>query len=482
MSSILDELWPWLVGGAAILVAIAASAHVILHKREVRAAIGWTGLIFFSPFVGALIYYFLGINRIRRKAVRLVAEAPSGSRKRKGRSADRLLRQAATATPGYLQHLSRTVQRATGVPLTFGNAVSPLLDGDQAYPEMLRAVQNARRSVALSSYIFDRDRAGEMFIDALAETAARGVEVRVLIDGVGARYSRPPVTRDLTRRGVSTAEFLPSAMPWRNAYMNLRNHRKLLIVDGTTGFAGGLNIREGCLLELASSHPVQDVHFRIEGPVVGQLFAAFAEDWTFTTGERLCGPAWSSRARTVGTVTARGIPDGPDEDFEHIRWTLEAALGAARSAVRIVTPYFLPEASLIAALRLAAMRGVEVQIVLPEVNNLRFVQWAQTAQLWQFLEVGCEVWLSAPPFDHSKLMVIDDDWCLIGSANWDPRSLRLNFEIDVECYDRGLAAGLSRIVDEKIGRSRRVDQDDVDGRPLPVRLRDGVARLFLPYL
>jgi len=302
------------------------------------------------------------------------------------------------------------------------------------------------------------------------------------MDGVGARYSRPPITRDLANRGVRVATFLPSRVPWRTPFMNLRNHRKLLVVDGKIGFAGVMNIREGCLLEEPSSHPVQDLHFRVEGPVVEHLFKTFAADWVFTTGEQLDGEAWATASAVAGAVAARGIPDGPDEDFENIRWTLEAALGASRSAVRVVTPYFLPEASLIAALRLAAIRGVRVDIVLPERNNLRLVQWAQNAQLWQLLEVGCRIWLSPTPFDHSKLMVIDDDWSLFGSSNWDPRSLRLNFEIVVEAYDRTFAGSLSRIADEKIAGSRRLSLTEVDQRSLPVRLRDGVARLFLPYL
>jgi len=482
MSSVLGEIWPWLLGAGALVVAVGASAHVILNKRDVRAAIGWTGLIFFSPFIGALIYYVFGINRIRRRAVRLVSGVPPGRRQRKEQEAVRLLREAATETPVYLQHLSRTVQRATGVPLCFGNSVEPLLNGDRVYPEMLRAIRGAERSVALASYIFDRDRAGRMFLDALAEATERGVEVRVLIDGVGARYSRPPITRDLAQRGVKFATFLPSRVPWRTPFMNLRSHRKLLIVDGRFGFAGGINIREGCLLEQPSDFPVQDLHFRIEGPVVEQLFSTCAGDGIFTTGENLAGEAWARDSRIAGSVAARGIPDGPDEDFENLHWTLQAALGAARSAVRVVTPYFLPETSLLAALRLAAIRGVAVDIVLPEVNNLRFVQWAQTAQLWQILEVGCRVWLSPPPFDHSKLMVVDDDWSLFGSANWDPRSLRLNFEFAVEAYDRSLAGSLAQIADAKIAGSRRLSLEEVDGRSLPVRLRDGVARLFLPYL
>ena len=169
----------------------------------------------------------------------------------------------------------------------------------------------------------------------------------------------------------------------------MRNHRKLLIVDRVVGFAGGLNVREGCLLRLEPSHPVQDLHFRFDGPVVDQLFAAFLEDWVFTTDEIPSGPAWQSATRLAGTVPARGIPDGPDEHFENIRWTMLAALGAARESVRIATPDFLPDTAVITGLRLAAMRGVRVEILLPEVNNLRFVQWASTAQLWQLFEADC---------------------------------------------------------------------------------------------
>jgi cardiolipin synthase len=472
-------VWPWLAGAAHVIVTVVVSAHVILHKRDVRAAIGWCALIFFSPYVGALAYYFFGINRIQRRAARLIALRPELDE-------GALAPARPTAPPApideELDRLSRTVGRATGNQLLPCNAVRTLVNGDEAYPEMLEAIARAERSVLLTTYIFDHDRAGDVFLDALSDAALRGVEVRVLVDAVGKRYSRPRITRALRARNIRTAEFLPSRVPFRNPYVNMRNHRKLLIVDGRTGFAGGLNIREGCLLKQPSSHPVQDLHFRFEGPIVDQMFSAAHQDWYFTTGELLGGPAWHSATTASGDVWARGLPDGPDEDFETILWTLLAAVGAARRSIRIATPYFLPDLPTLTALRLAAYRGVEVDILLPEKNNLRFVGWASRAQLWQVLEPGCRVWLVPSPFDHSKVMVVDGAWSLVGSANWDARSLRLNFEYNVECYDEVLADELMRLTGEKMERSRSLSLEEVDARPLPARLRDGTARLLAPYL
>jgi cardiolipin synthase len=476
--SILREVWPWTVSLAYVVVAVWAASHAIIHKRDVRAAIGWTGLVLFSPFVGAAAYYFFGINRLHRKAVKLTSAKASDAKPSQNLAAP-LVR------PRFGEHLDRLNYAAnltTGQPLLAGNAVTPLANGDAAYPEMLRAIAGAERSIVLATYIFDVDHAGRMFLDALSEAADRGVQVRVLIDGVGKRYSRPPVTRELLRRGVPHAVFLPTRMPLRNPYMNLRNHRKLLIVDGCVGFAGGLNIREGCLLEQPSAHPVQDVHFRFDGPVVDQMFAEVLDDWYFASGERLQGAAWESSTEPAGDVLARGIPDGPDDHFETIRWTILAALTAARRSVRIASPYFLPDQPLIHVLGLAALRGVEVDILVPEVNNLRFVKWASTAQLWQVLMPGCRVWSTPPPFDHSKVMVVDEAWSLVGSANWDARSLRLNFEFNVECYDETLAGWLMEFTGEKMARGRRITLEEVDARNIPTRLRDGIARLFAPYL
>ncbi len=475
---------PIVASALALMVGGLAIAHVILNKRDVRAAIGWVGLVLVNPFLGAAAYGLFGINRIRRRAARMTRDASRVVPLRGAPFPEQpAIREVVERFGRDRGRLARTIQRTTGRPLLVGNRVEPLVNGDEAYPRMLAAIEGAERSVLLVTYIFDHDSLGLRFVNALAAAVERGVAVRVLIDGVGARYSRPSIIGVLRQRGVTTEAFLPTRIPFvRHPYLNLRNHRKILVVDGCEAFAGGLNIRHGCLLGEGPTNPVQDLHFALAGPVVAPLFEVAAEDWQFASGESLEAAPWQLELEPAGTVAAQAFGDGPDEDFETLRWTLLAGLASAKRSIRLATPYFLPDAQLLAGLRLASLRGVEVDIFLPEVSNLRFVQWASMAQLWQVLEPGCRVWLVPPPFDHSKLLLIDDDWCLIGSANWDMRSVRLNFEVGVACSDHDLARSLLDLVECKQAGARRVTLAEVDGRSLPAKLRDGAVRLLAPYL
>ena len=478
---------PWagslFVSAVHLVLALTVSAHIVLTKPDVRAAIGWVGLVWLAPVVGSALYALFGINRIRRQAGlmrrgrELLWTEPPGPF---------VLSPYEVVLPDGVPPATRPLATLVGAitksPLMTGNAVDILVNGDEAYPAMLSAIDSARNSVALATYIFDRGHVADRFIDALARAVQRGVTVRVLIDGVGARYSRPPIVRTLREHGITVARFLPPSIPWRHPYFNLRNHRKLMVVDGTIGFCGGLNIRDACVLALDTDQQIQDTHFRFRGPVVSQLMRALAFDWTFTTKEELAGQAWFPAIEPAGPVLARGIPDGPDEDFETLLVTVLGALSQANKSVRIVTPYFLPDATLIDALRVASLRGVQVDILLPSHGNLRFVEWAAMAQLSQIMRWGCRVHLSAPPFDHSKLFLVDDAWCMIGSANWDPRSLRLNFEYAVECYSTELVSRIAELLDAKFAAARLLTVADLDGRSLPVKLRDGIFRLAQPYL
>lgn len=474
----ISRFWPHLVAGFHFLAALLASVHVLLHKRDSRAAALWIGCIWLLPVCGPLLYLALGVNRIRRRAVSLGVHGSFS------RPIPENLGELDHKGAEHLNLLARVVSRVVARPLTTGNQLRPCVNGDQAFPSMLGAIESATKSIALSTYIFDNDTSGQQFVAALGRAAKRGVEVRVLIDAAGARYSWPPVTHALRHAGLNTALFLPSSLlaPWRAATINLRNHRKLLIADGRVAFTGGMNIRHGNVLADKPKGPVQDLQFRVEGPVVAQLQEAFANDWAFTTGEVLEDPVWFPELSECGDVIARAITDGPDADFEKLRWTLLAALAEAQTSVQILTPYFLPDMGLITALNLAALRGVRVDIILPGKNNLPFVHWASRAMWWQVLERGCRLWLTPPPFDHSKLMIVDGHWVLLGSANWDARSLRLNFELNVECYGRAFANEMGSVIEQKLRQAREVKLADADGRSWAARLRDAAAGLFSPYL
>jgi cardiolipin synthase A/B len=473
--------WPYAAGAVIAVANLVASAHVVTRKRDVRAAIGWMGLIWLAPGVGPLLYAMFGLNRIQRRAGQLYR-----ARRRLQLSTPSALSIARTGTASSvlpeLTPLARVGEQLSGRPLLRGNTLRVLKDGDEAYPAMLEAIAAARRTIALSSYIFGDDKAGRPFVLALADAVRRGVEVRVLVDGFGARYTVPPVHRALQRAGVPVQLFLPRIHQAGLAFFNLRNHRKVLTADGRLAFTGGMNIQARNIHADAPPRMVRDLHFRVEGPLVGQIQESFAEDWAFTTREVLEGPDWFPALTEVGNTTARVITDGPDGDLEVTRMVILAALSTARESVRIVTPYFLPDSGMIAALSVAALRGVRVEIVLPSQVNIPVVQWAATAQLWQVLRPGCRVFCTPMPFDHSKLLVVDRKWALVGSSNLDPRSLRLNFELDVELYCVQCASALDDLVQDRIRSAREVTLEQVDARPLPVKILHGMARLLSPYL
>lgn len=472
----------WTISIALIdwAMATAATLHAVLYKRETRTVIGWVGLVWLSPFLGPILYLIFGINRIERKGHKIRQEITLTQRPATLGSELAHDRIAATVSVDY--RLAKVGKVLTGAELLPGNSVEPLVGGKAAYAAMLSAIESAEKTIALSTYIFDYDKAGRKFIDALVAAQQRGVEVRVLIDHIGSRYSRPSSVRVLKRLGINAAGFLPTYIPVLATYANLRNHRKILVVDGTTGFTGGMNIREGCLNEPGYPHPVQDLHFRLVGPVVEHLLDTFQADWRFVTGEQLPAELWYGDPEVSGQIWARGLPDGPDEDFDHMRLVMLAAIIAAQHRVDIMTPYFLPDSSLVGALNVVAMKGVPVRIIVPDSVNIKPVQWASMEPLERVLERGCRVYQSPPPFDHTKLLLIDDEWSLLGSSNWDPRSLRLNFEFNVECYGRNLNEELSQIVESTVQKSRPLTLDELHARPLPIRIRDGFARLATPYL
>ncbi|HEY0975349.1 MAG TPA: phospholipase D-like domain-containing protein [Solimonas sp.] len=475
----LPTSWSWEHGLLllGLMVASVASAHALLNKRDPRAVWGWIGVCWLFPFGGSLLYFLFGINRLEMRAHKL--RPPTVNRRT--RRQPRAHAQQRPALPANLGEVARTADVLTRLPLLPGNTLRPLHNGEQTYPAMLAAIDEARHSIALASYIYDPDRIGARIGDALARAQARGVQVRVLIDGYADLMTGWRASALLKRAGVPTARFHPPRLLPPSLHMNLRNHRKLLIVDGVHAFTGGMNISDRHYADDPTNpRPENDVHCELHGPIAAQLLATFCEDWHYAAGERWTPP--TIEPATGGTAICRVLADGPNEDVGHLAQTLFAAISAAHHHIRIMTPYFLPPRELAAALEAAALRGVQVDVVIPKQNDQRGVHYAMRHGLPHLIDEGVRVYEQPPPFAHSKLFIIDDAYAHIGSTNFDPRSLRLNFELNVEVYDEGFAGALSAHFDAVRERSHRFEAEQLRRASLPVRLRNAFCWLFSPYL
>ncbi|MCG8344085.1 MAG: phospholipase D-like domain-containing protein, partial [Chlorobiales bacterium] len=339
----------------AISFAFLSAGHAMIRKRDPQSALGWITVCLLLPFLGAILYWQFGVNRMTAVGQQLRRRWPEPD------NSD--LEDPAITGHWPSQHIgfSRLSRKVTRRRLEIGNDVDLLINGEEAYPAMLDAIRSARESISLCTYIFDSDRVGRDFADELSEAVNRGVDVKVLVDSMGEKYSRPGIAGVLRKKGVPTVLFLPWTLRplklYMNLYMNLRNHRKILVVDGKTAFTGGMNIGARHLAN-ADNNPKKalDLHFRVQGPVVADIEHAFLEDWSFATGKS-CLRRQPLDLPQVGSLYCRVIIDGPNEDFEKLRWMYMGATNAARESVRVMTPYFVPDRELVASLNAAALRG-----------------------------------------------------------------------------------------------------------------------------
>jgi cardiolipin synthase len=450
-----------------LALSFITTLHILYDKRHNPSIMGWLGITWLSPFIGAAIYWAVGINRIHRS--QLVRNRP-------------LRPDLPSPLPSHPTLLDRYIANITHTASTAQNKIQVMLHPQQTFDHMLQAIGQAQYSVTLCTYIFDMDHVGHRFVDALYKAKQRGVSVRILVDAIGAQYSKTSSLKVLEEKGIPARAFLPSLWPWKAPYFNLRNHRKIMVVDGQLGFVGGTNIRADHLEDKAHHPTMQDLHFQVEGPAVNDLQAIFRDDWFFTTKEKLQGKVWFNAQPTQSKVRLHVIEDGPDENYDRLRSVYLAAIARAQKCIRIVTPYFVPDETIMEALIIAAKSNVQVQIVVPSKNNLMMVQWASQVPLTDLHIQGCEIYESDPPFDHSKLFLVDDQDSFIGSANWDARSFVLNFECAIHCKDADFSKHMHALVDQKIRKSQRFESPYSSFRYSPKRLRDLSAHLIKGYL
>lgn len=466
------------------LAAVLAAGHAMLNKRDPRSTFGWIMVCITIPGIGPLIYWVFGLNRIQtRSRSWKIQERDSSWPYPAVCEWSPALSSSSPFDKENFASLLKLSDHVTRRPLLPGNRITPLFNGEQAYPDMIEAIDNAKESVYLSTYIFESNESGRNFIEALARAQARGVRTRILVDALGERYSFPIARWLMRRRGITVARFLPFSLLARGFHLNLRGHRKLLTVDGRIGYTGGMNIGDRHMAaDPKRKKRVIDIHFRIDGPTVSHLEDAFAEDWCFATGESLPATQAPQILKSQGNAFCRGISAGPNEDFEKLRWIINGAISCARKSIRVMTPYFIPERPLVYAINTAALRGVEVELFLPSQNNLPYVAWATRAYLAELLQYNVRVYYQPPPFVHSKLLVVDDVYALVGSTNLDPRSFRLNFEFNLEVYDQEMVARLCQHISAARKQSRELTLAEIQERPLGTKLVDAAAKLFSPFL
>ena len=476
-------LFEWMVLGLKISTSLISSGHALFFKRTPQSALGWVAVCILFPFVGPFFYFLFGINRVRNRARKLEVARPKHSRRTQNvpLTHDFLFRPEDLSQTDPYAGIARISDRLCPLSMVGGNEIQLLNDGEAAYPSMLDAISGSQKRLFLSTYIFDTDEAGREFVRALGEAAERGVDVRVIVDGVGECYSIPRASTLLEERRINHVRFLPPTLIPPMFNINLRNHRKILVADGQAGFTGGMNIGQRHMVHKSPLRKrASDTHFLFTGPVVRQLEQVFIEDWFFCTGQTIVPT--KGRPVQTGDAVCRAVMDGPSDDDHRLSKIFAGAISAATKQVQIMTPYFLPSGEMISALQTTALRGVKVEIVLPGLNNLPYVQWASNKMLGELLKYGVQIFFQPPPFVHSKIFVVDGVYAQIGSANIDPRSMLLNFELNVEIYDRHFSAKLSEHISRAVRRSRRIRLEELRERSGLAKTRDAIAWLFSPYL
>jgi cardiolipin synthase len=458
--------------------SIGCVIHILLYKEDIKGAISWLGIVVLSPFIGAFLYVFLGINRVRRKAVKL---------RKKGSILQKIpkdkLKTFAEQMP--LQFVQYIVYGHNVYPQNFaaGNSVKPLQNGTQAYPEMVEAIKNAKHEVLIESYIFNYDSETEKILEACKTAISNGASVKVLVDAIGIMGPRSAAIEPRLKEipGLEYGIFLPPHIPVDMPFVNMRNHRKIMILDGATAFFGGMNLAlENTLID-DPKKGVQDITFKVQGSVVDQISQVFEDDWEFTTGKQMHGCSKDLPDSAKGVIAARIIPDGPDNKQGKIELIVQAAVNTASKRITIVTPYFLPESNILTSLEMAAMRGIEVEIIIPSRTDNIIVDWAMEPNFAKLMERGVKIYKTPPPFDHSKYFVVDDKWVFIGSANWDVRSFRLHFECNMELLSKEVADELIRISDEKKKKAALATIEQSKKLHFLKRIRNNACRLLTPY-
>ena len=453
--------------------------RIILERRQPAATVAWVLSIALLPVIGVPLYFLVGGRRIRRHI-----RAKIGTMGSVESSVENRIRAENLPRPVAV-NCARVLSAAGAPPPVVGNRVTVIRGGEEAYRILLELIEEARDHIHAQFFILDVDAVGKRFIHALAARARAGVRVRLLLDAVGSWRALRRLVRPLRQAGGEVAEFLPALPLHRKWSAHLRNHRKLLVVDGRTAFTGGMNIGKRYMGPRPDPRRWRDSAIVIDGTAVRDLQALFLDDWAFATDE--AGPVghlFPSLAPVPGTdgkrVPPQVVASGPDRALRPIYQGVFTAFTSARERIWVATPYFVPDDAIGTSLENAALRGVDVRIIVPERSDLKMVSLAGKSYFDELMATGVNIHLFSPTNLHSKVLIIDDAVGVVGSSNVDIRSFFLNFEMGVFLYGKEEIDALAAAFAEDLSRSRRLDPAAFARRPRSIRLLEDTCRIFSP--
>lgn len=473
--------WTQLLAISEWTIRLTMLPIIVLRKDNTSACLAWLSIVFFEPWIGLALYLLIGENRLghHRLALRRDRRQEIEAAEYSQVEACHIVNPEQNDEYGVLVHLA---EQAGGLPVVGGNSLSLMTDTDEVIGRLIDDIDAARQHVHLLFYIFKDDEVGRQVAQALARAAERGVVCRVLADAVGSRQMFRRLAPWLRQRGIRVFAVLPANL-WRIPFkrLDLRNHRKLAIIDGTVAYTGSQNI-----VEASYGHKRagvwHDIMARVTGPVVRQLQGIFLEDWFYESGELLEDPALFPPCDAEGATAIQVIPTGPDQPTELFQDIVVKAIFLAKRRIVITSPYFIPNAPMLLALRLATMRGVQIDIAIPRRSDHPLVQAAGNFYCDYLLRLGVNVFLFRDGMLHAKTLTIDDDLAMFGSANYDIRSFDLNFELNLFVHAPAAVEEMRRLQQGYLDQSDRAVIEDFGGQTLLGRLKMNLARLFSPLL
>ena len=480
------------------IVGAIISMSIILENRDPARTVTWLLIFILLPGIGLVIYAILGRNMRKRKLFKTQKLASSIREEKVFENLERIEEIANTEqnTINTNQLLNENIEDYskkrvislllnTGkLPFTTNNKVSVYIDGNQKFKNLLEDIKNAKNHIHLEYFIIKDSEIGRELKDLLIKKSNEGVKIRILYDDVGCWrfWFYRKFFNEMKENGIEIVAFLPAKFPLTGGKLNYRNHRKIAIIDGKFGYTGGLNIGDEYMGKNKKFGYWRDTHIKIEGTSVYMLQMIFLTDWYYTTKEIITEDKYFPSPQRCGNSMVQIIASGPDSDWESIRYAYFSAICQAKKSIYIETPYFIPDESILIALKSAALSGVDVRIVFPKIADHKMVNNASYSYFDDILKSGGKVYLYTKGFIHSKIMTIDDKIASTGSANMDLRSFMLNFEINAFIYDKKIVERMNKDFFEDLNNSEELTLDEFSKRKLGKKVRESIARLFSPIL